>query len=137
MREGPLNGHWVTRVYVVRGDAIAEYREDHGPIEDWPNATETVYPSFGENSVGELMFLAERDRHDNQWFNWREELKAESTLIPDILRQNEVNHEWIKNRSVIGPGITVQRNEYDSNIVKRKLRDKRKTYSGIIPQGGN
>ena len=112
LREGPRNGRWVQRVYVVRGDAIAEWSKDYGPVTDWPDATEVIYPSFGENSVGQLQELAERDRHSDKWARRRREMQAESTLIPDILRQEERLLEVRRNRSHFGPGVSVQRNDF-------------------------
>ena len=112
LREGPRNGRWVQRVYVIRGDAIAEWSKDYGPVSDWPNATEVIYPSFGENSTGQLQELAERDRHSDKWARRRKEMQAESTLIPDILRQEEILLEVRRNRSHFGPGVSVQRNDF-------------------------
>ena len=118
LREGPRNGRWVQRVYVVRGDAIAEWSKDYGPVADWPDATEVIYPSFGENSVGQLQELAERDRHSDKWAKRRREMQAESTLIPDILRQEETLLEVRHNRSHFGPGASVQRNDFPREAVK-------------------
>ena len=118
LREGPRNGRWVQRVYVVRGDAIAEWSKDYGPIADWPDATEVIYPSFGENSVGQLQELAERDRHSDKWARRRREMQAESTLISDILRQEEALLEVRRNRSHFGPGASVQRNDFPRGTVK-------------------
>lgn len=112
LQEGPRNGRWVQRVYVVRGDAIAEYSVDFGPIENFKDATEVIYPSFGENSVGQLQELAERDRHSDKWARRRREMRAESTLISDILRQEETLLEIRRNRSHFGPGVSVQRNDF-------------------------
>ncbi|KKK56055.1 hypothetical protein LCGC14_3068380, partial [marine sediment metagenome] len=78
MHEGPRNGRWVQRVYVIRGDSKAEWSKDYGPVSDWPDATEIIYPSFGENSVGQLQEMAERDRHDDKWAKRRREMQAES-----------------------------------------------------------
>ena len=136
MPDGSRQRRWVERTYVIRGDAVAEFSFDCGPVEDWPDATETVYPSFGENSVGELRWLAERDRNSTKWADYRKRLQSESTLIADVLRQEEENSAYIHNRSVFGPAVNKQRNVYDSNPARRKLRDRRKDYSGIIPQGG-
>lgn len=112
LQEGPRNSRWVQRVYVIRGDAIAEYSVDYGPVQNFKNATEVIYPSFGENSVGQLQELAERDRHSDKWARRRREMQAESTLIPDILRQEETLLEVRRNRSHFGPGVSVQRNDF-------------------------
>ena len=125
LREGPRNGRWVQRVYIVRGDAIAEWTKDYGPVSDWPDATEVIYPSFGENSVGQLQELAERDRHSDKWAKRRREMQAESTLISDILRQEETLLDVVRNRSIIGPAITVQRNDFPREAVIGKFKEKR------------
>ena len=118
--EGPKNGRWVQRVFVIRGDAIAKYETDYGPISKWPDATEIMYPSFGENSVAQLQEMAERDRHSDKWAKRGRERLAESTLIQDILRQEEALLNVRANRSIIGPAITVQRNDFPRGAVKEK-----------------
>ena len=136
LREGPrtvhgLNGstarHWVQAVYVIRGDAMAEFTTDYGPVENWPNATEVIYPSFGENSVAQLQELAEKDRHENMGARHRERVRAESTLISDILRQEEIKLEVTRNRSVLGPAVSVQRNDFPREAVRRRRREQRGT----------
>ena len=112
--EGPKNGRWVQRVFVIRDDTIAKFETDFGPVENFKDATEVVYPSFGENSVGQLQELAERDRHSDKWAKRGRERLAESTLIPDILRQEEIRLEIIANRSRFGPAISVQRDDLPS-----------------------
>ncbi|KKL51770.1 hypothetical protein LCGC14_2292150, partial [marine sediment metagenome] len=84
--EGPKRGRWVQRVFVVRGDANAKFETDYGPVSFWPDATEIIYPSFGENSVGQLQEMAECDRYSDWGAKHRRRVAAESTLIPDILR---------------------------------------------------
>ncbi len=118
--EGPKNGRWVQRVFVIRGDAIAKFETDYGPISKWPDATEIMYPSFGENSVAQLQEMAERDRHSDKWAKRGRERLAESTLIKDILRQEEALLNVRANRSIIGPAITVQRNDFPRGAVKEK-----------------
>lgn len=123
--EGPKGGRWIQRVFVVRGDAIAKHETDFGPVSDWPNATETMYPSFGENSVGQLQDLAERDRHSDKWAKRLQERKAESTLISDILKQEEELLDVVANRSNFGPGVRVQRNDFPREAVQSKHKEKR------------
>jgi hypothetical protein len=110
-------------VYVVRGDSIAEWSHDYGPVSDWPDATEVIYPSFGENSVAQLQECAERDRHSDKWAKRRRELQAESTLISDILRDEEQKLEVIRNRSHFGPGRSVQRIDFPREAAFRKVRE--------------
>ncbi len=122
--EGPKGGRWIQRVFVVRGDAIAKFETDYGPVADWPDATEIIYPSFGENSVGQLQELAERDRHSDKWVKCGRERLAESTLIKDILRQEETLIDVKANRSHFGPGVSIQRNDFPREAANRKLRRK-------------
>lgn len=123
--EGPKKGRWLQRVFVIRGDAIAKWTKDYGSITKWPDASEIFYPSFGENSVGQLQELAERDRHSDKWAKRGRERLAESTLIPDILRQEEILKDVKANRSHFGPGISVQRNDFPREAANRKLKEKR------------
>ena len=132
--DGSQQYHWVERYYVVRGDAIAEYSEDFGPAENFKEIPELQMPSFGNDSVGQLRDFADRHRQDLRWAKRLQERKGESTLMKDMVQQFEEGHELIANRSVIGPHRTIQRNGYDRNIVKRKQRERRKEYYGIIPQ---
>ena len=129
--EGPKNGRWVQRVFVVRGDTKARFETDYGPISKWPDATEIIYPSFGENSVGQLQEMAERDRHSDKWAKRRREMQAESTLISDILKQEEMLLDVKANRSHFGPNISVQRNDFPREAViskhKEKVKDVRRT----------
>ena len=122
--EGPEGGRWMQRVFVIRGDAIAKWAKDYGPMTKWPDATEIFYPSFGENSVGQLQELAERDRHSDKWAERGRERLAESTLIADILRQEEALIDVKANRSNFGPGVSVQRNDFPREAANRKLRSK-------------
>ncbi len=122
--EGPKNGRWIQRVFVVRGDAIAKFETDYGPMTKWPDAVEIMYPSFGENSVAQLRELAERDRHSDKWAKRGRERLAESTLIQDILRHEEALIDVKANRSHFGPGISVERNDFPREAANRKLRNR-------------
>ncbi len=123
--EGPKRGRWIQRVFVIRDDAVAKYEVDLGSLEFWPDATEIMYPSFGENSVGQLQEMAEADRHSDKWAKHRQRVAAESTLIPDILRDEEIKLDVIANRSNFGPGVSVQRNDFPREATNNKLKEKR------------
>jgi hypothetical protein len=123
--EGPKKGRWVQRVFVIRGDAKARFETDFGPTSDFPDAVEIMIPSFGENSVAQLQELAERDRHSDKWAKRGREQLAESTLIKDILRQEEALLNVRANRTIIGPAITVQRNDFPRGAVKEKRNGRR------------
>jgi len=116
---------WLQKVFVVRGDRKAKYETDFGPASDFPHSTPVIYPSFGENTVAQLQELAERDRHSDKWYRRGEEKRAESTLIADILRQEEILLEVRRNRSQFGPGVSVQRVDYPREAAERQFKEKR------------
>jgi hypothetical protein len=113
-------------VKVVRDDRLAEFTTDFGPAQDFEHIPPLFIPSFGDDTVAQLQELAERHRHDLRWAKRKQEMIAESTLIRDILRQTEENREWIANRSQFGPVANVQRNVYDTNVARRRLKAKSK-----------
>lgn len=102
----------VQEVYVVRGDSIASFAVDMGPADEFVNAAPIAIFSMGDDTVGQLRDMAEKDRMDDTFKKLRDEVRESSTLIPDFLREKEENWERINNRSVFGPGITKQRNGY-------------------------
>lgn len=127
--EGPEQGRWIQKVFVVRGDAIAQYRTDLGPEKDYEKVTPLVMPSFGDDTVAELQAHAEKNRHDHYWYDRREEMLSKSTLIQDAVDlQEQRNLEFI-NKSVLGPMVKVQRNAFSpqsaARILKERLRGKR------------
>lgn len=120
------DGRIIEQIFVVRGDAIAKFETDYGPASDFPDFTEIIYPSFGENSVAQLQEMAEHDRHDDKWAKRGRERLAESTLIPDILRDEEIKLDVVANRSHFGPGVSVQRNDFPREAVINKLKERRR-----------
>ncbi len=126
LREGPRGGRWVQAVYVVRegGDAIAEWTKDYGPTEDYEHTQPLIIPSFGENTVAQLQEWAEKNRHDDYWSRRRAEMLAESTLIADVLRQDEEIKQQIRNRSVFGPYFRRERNLYSQERTRRIIKEK-------------
>ncbi|HAM41154.1 MAG TPA: hypothetical protein DCP69_07400 [Candidatus Omnitrophica bacterium] len=114
---------WVQRVFVIRNDAIAKHLIDLGPLEDFEHSTPVILPSLGENTVAQLQEHAERSRYDDRYEKYRQELKAESTLIPDILRQEEAKLLAKQNRSVIGPYQRTQRGAWPREYVERTLKE--------------
>lgn len=112
-------------MWVVRGDAIAEYRTTIGPAKSFPDVPPLLLPGMGECSVAEFQAEAERHRHDDKWIKRGKEMLAESTLIPDILRQEEVLLDVVRNRSRFGPGLSVQRNEFPRGEVKARSKERR------------
>ena len=128
--EGPENGRWLQKVWVVRGDALACYETDFGPAENFEGITPLLMPGFGDDSVAVLQAFAEKNREDDYWQKRGIEMLEASTLIQDHVRQVQVDHEIIHNRSVFGPSITVQRNAYPHERAMRQLKEKTDAYYG-------
>lgn len=128
--EGPRNGRWITAVYVIRGDAIAEHVIDHGPEIEFCKIPPMMMPSFGENRVGEMLEWGERHRHDTRWWDRAQEMKAESTLIRDVMNQEEDRIEAIHNRTQLGPYQNTQRNDYSRTANQRRFNEQRAKHTG-------
>lgn len=115
---------WVQRVFVIRQDTIAKHLIDLGPVENFAGATPIILPSAGENTVAQLQEVAEGNRHDRYWENRRREMLAGSTLIPDILRQEEDKLAVKANRTVVGPLVRRERNAWPREHVERILKER-------------
>lgn len=105
LREGPRmvdvfpnakEWHWVQRVYVIRGDAIAEYTKDFGPDDKYEGVTEIIIPGFGDDSVAALQAHADKNREDNYWAKRRQEMLEGSTLIKDHIEQLDMIRTFAK-----------------------------------------
>lgn len=131
---GATDWRWLQKVFVVRGDTIAKHITDFGPADDYEDITPIFLPNEGTDSVAALQALAEKNRRDTYWQTRVKEMLAESTLISDLIEQEEKLHEIIRNRTSIGPVVTVQRNGYDHNVVTRQVSQQRMDRTGIIPQ---
>ena len=127
--EGPAmvegQNHWVQDVTVIRADRRAHFVKDFGPAENFEHVTPIMMPSMGEDSVAELQFWCEKNRHDSYWYKRSLELQEGSTLVADHVRQIEQFRELIANRSVFGPRIKVQRDGYPHETVMRDYRERR------------
>ena len=127
---GSTEHRWVQDVTVIRDDRKAHFVTDLGPASLFEYVTPIMIPSLGENTVQELQYLAEQNRHDFYWQKRAEEMLSESTMIRDVIRQEEEIHQVIRNRSMFGPEHTVQRNGYSQVSMERRLREKREKYYG-------
>lgn len=139
MRQGPRDGRWVEMIWVVRGDTIAKYMTDCGPVENFPHIFEQIIPGDGETTVTEFQHEAERHRHDLWAWEHQQRVRAESTLFADVNRQREERREYIDNRSVFGPYQKTQRNIYNQENAWRKFFDERARRTGrrtTHPSGG-
>lgn len=125
MPDGSTRRRWIQRLRVNRGDRMAYYEEDLGDADDFKTVTPLAMPSFGDDTVAELRAYAEKNRHDDYWTKRAAEMLASSTLVEDHLRQLEILREIRANRSVLGPGLNVQRNEFPLEEVTRTIKEKR------------
>ena len=121
---------WVQEVRVVREDQIAYYTRDFGPAEDFGHVTPLFMPSAGDDSVGQLQDHFDKNREDDHWQRRTQELLEGSTLIADAMRWMDKRREEVRNRSVFGAGITVQRNDVPIQAAKRIYRSKRNERRG-------
>ncbi len=116
--------HWVQAVYVIRGDAIAEWTHDYGPAERFARIQPLIVPSLGDDTVAQLQDVAERNRHDDYWARRSEEMLAGSTLIEQHIAQLERDRLEMRNRSVFGPAIAVQRFEYSQERTRQIIKER-------------
>ena len=131
---GSVNGEtgwrWIQKCFVVREDTIAKYITDLGDADDFEMITPIFLPCHGTDSVGRLQFYAEKNRQDTYWQTRAQEQLASSTLISDMIEQEAKLHEIIRNRTTVGPYVTVQRNGYSHEATIRKFNDRRHERTG-------
>lgn len=124
MPDGSRRNRWIQAVYVIRGDAIAEWTHDYGPVLKYENVQPIIIPGFGDDSVAAVQYLAEQNRHDFYWSGRAKEMLADSTLVKDHLAMLEQELLIKSNRSRFGPGVSVQRNEYQEQTVAASIKEK-------------
>jgi hypothetical protein len=122
-RQVPGKGRrWLQAVYVVRGDTIAEWTHDFGPVENFERIQGLLMPSQGENTVAQLQEHADKNREDQYWANRADEMLSESTLIEDHIRQIDQNRGIIQNKSTFGRSGHFERNGYPRAAAKELYR---------------
>lgn len=121
LAERAINGRWVQQVFVNRGDAIAKHETDYGPAEDFAQVVPLVMPGLGIETVGRLRDFADRHRQDSYWMKRRHEMLAGSTLVQDVLRQEEEKLAFKMNKTVSGPFVRVERNGYPRQAAERRI----------------
>jgi hypothetical protein len=121
--QGPERGRWLEKIFVVRGDTIAKYVTDIGPAKNFVGVAVEIVPGDDETTVAEFRYEAERHRNSTFARDHMARVAYESTLVADVNRNREARRQYIKNRSVFGPFHVVQRNIYDSNPARRKIRE--------------
>jgi len=127
MPDGTIQSRWVQEIKVVRGDRLAYFVSDFGPAEDFEDIPPLAMPSYGTDTVAQLQEFGERHRHDDTWAKRRKEQLAGSTLISDILRQEEIKLEVVRNRSHFGPLVNVQRDDFPREAVRQRRKEQRVT----------
>ena len=129
---GATDWRWLQKVFVVRDDTIAKFVTDFGPAEDFEDITPIFLPCDGTDSVARLQAFAEKNRHDDYWQKRAKEQLAASTLITDLIEQEDKLHRVIHNRTTSGPYGTVQRNDYSHETTMRRFKDRRRERTGKV-----
>lgn len=123
---GSVQRRRVQSVRVIRNDRPAVYKTDLGPAEDFVDCIEQEFISLGDDTVGEMMEMAEKDRYDDHWQKRRKEIAEGSTLIKDYMQQTEARWKTARNQSVFGPGYTRQRNGFPMEATRALERRARR-----------
>ncbi len=132
MNVGEDEQGFYTRILVCRADVLVSAEIRHGKDEEYAGKVPPMFvPSpEGENPVGLMLQMSEAHRHDLRWYNRALEMKASSTLIADVIRQDEEARYAIRSRSVFGPMVTKQRNGYSRGTTEREWWDERAERTG-------
>lgn len=94
----------IQKLFVVRGDAMCEFRKDLGPSWAFPLAKPFCFIAAGCYSVGEALEQAEYLREAQP------EPEAPHNLMQQWYQQLDEERQTAARRSVIGPLQRVQRN---------------------------
>jgi hypothetical protein len=125
------NGDFVTRLKVIRGDDFLDVTINHGPN---PMFASKIPPLFmapqGAETVGFMREMSDAHRRDLRYYRMAVEQIEASTLISDVVRQEEEALSVIKNESTFGPHITKQRDGHNHEQVVRDFMDKRAERTG-------
>ena len=112
--------HRVQIIYVNRGDRLARWVQRLGPASQF-TAPQLSIPALWEHTVAELQAMAEEERlGSDYWRKYLLEKQAGSTLITDFLDMKEVAWKQIRNQSVFGPGVSVQRDTFSRAAAKER-----------------
>lgn len=111
--EGGTAWHRIQSIFVVRGDAPAEWRTDLGPTANY-KASQFRVPSYLEHTVAELQDIAEHLRSDTDRLAEKvisEEREAAAERLPGQFQDHmEAKNEAARRRSQFGPKHNKQRN---------------------------
>lgn len=115
-----LGHHRVQIIYVERGGTLGRWVHRLGPASAF-TAPQLSIPSLWEHTVAELQAMAEEERlGSDYWRKYALEKRAESTLITDFISMKEEAGKQIRNQTVIGPGITIQRDNFSRAAFKER-----------------
>ena len=112
------------RTFVLRGGEVVCFQRVIGPASDYERVQPLVMPSFGENTVAEMQYWGEKNRHDTYWAGRSEEMLSESTLIKDHINQLEEKAMVRGNKSVLGPYQSTERTGYPRADEARRVKEK-------------
>lgn len=126
------DGCFRSYLVILRGDDLQMAVVDHGPNAEYSGKIPPLFmPSpEGLDSVGLMLEMSERHRHDLRWYRRAEEMRQGSTLIKDILKQEEQLQLAARNQTVIGPYQSTQRNGHNHTQVVRDWFDERAKRTG-------
>ena len=118
---------FVTTLRIMRGGVITQAQIRHGHNEEFSGKIPPMFvPSTeGENPVGLMLQMSEEHRHDLRYWRYSEELRGQSTLIKDVIEQEEKARLQIRNASTLGPYVTAQRHGHSHEKVERDWMDER------------
>jgi hypothetical protein len=135
-REGPhycdihKRNCWIQRIFVERGDRLAYYETDFGDADNFPGIQPLIMPSFGENTVAEMQYWFDKNRHDTYWADYVDELQQSSTLMVDIVEQMQQIEKARLNQSTFGPHQNKQRNDYSVGLNYKRAKERREEETG-------
>jgi len=125
---GGIGEHRYLVMYIAVADIPMAFWTDLGPLENFKlkiDDDEYVIQPFNqlvvsEHSVSECLHMAEQARDDTWPLELLHNQVHNSTLFEDYRRMIEEDLELVKNRSVFGPDVRVQRNEYSAAAIREK-----------------
>lgn len=96
MTEDLLSDHRWQVIFVGRGDKVLEFPRDLGPIKNFPEIEGFILFSGGEDTVEQLMDMADAERESKSLRNLLKTKAEASTLIQDAIRLEEQKQVFIK-----------------------------------------
>ena len=123
-----LGGRFITTFKLLRDGELADYMVDHGP-ED-PRVPPTLLVTYLEHPFGEVFEAAEAHYNDLRWWKHVLDLKAQSTVLIDVVNQEDARRLIVQNKSVLGPYVRHQRNNQNPQAAERAWNDERRRRTG-------